>query len=281
MDLPFLTLGARPDVRADFSAGALNRWNATLTASAAEDEATISVLDPIGADLWGEGVTAKRIEAALRRIGSRPVTVNVNSPGGDVFEGAAIYNLLRQHAADRGPVTVRILGLAASAASVIAMAGDEILMGRAAFLMIHNAWVIAAGNRNDFAEVAEWLEPFDMAMRDVYHARSGQPAAEITAMMDREAWITASKALELGFADGMLDGSEISAGDVADSASASALRAEKKFDLIAARAGIGRKDARALLRDMKGGRLDALETDTPEAVDLEAGIAEILAKMKP
>lgn len=87
----------------------------------------------------GEGVTAKRISAALRAIGEQDIVVNLNSPGGDMFEGLAIYNLLRAHS---GKVTVNILGIAASAASIIAMAGDEIKMGRGAFLMIHNCWAM-------------------------------------------------------------------------------------------------------------------------------------------
>ncbi|HCF5801664.1 TPA: Clp protease ClpP, partial [Pseudomonas aeruginosa] len=102
---------------------------------------------------------------ALRAIGGDvDVTVNINSPGGDVFEGLAIYNLLREH---KGKVSVNIIGLAASAASFIAMAGDEIRIGRAAFLMIHNAWLIAMGNRNDLREIADWLEPFDMTLADI------------------------------------------------------------------------------------------------------------------
>ncbi|WP_034085582.1 head maturation protease, ClpP-related, partial [Pseudomonas aeruginosa] len=111
------------------------------------------------------------IAGALRAIGGDvDVTVNINSPGGDVFEGLAIYNLLREH---KGKVTVNIIGLAASAASFIAMAGDEIRIGRAAFLMIHNAWLIAMGNRNDLREIADWLEPFDMTLADIYAQRTG------------------------------------------------------------------------------------------------------------
>ena len=108
----------------------LDRWNANVITNDASDN-TISVLDVIGADyISGEGVTAKRIAAALRSIGNKDVIVNINSPGGDFFEGVAIYNLLREHPAK---VTVQVLGLAASAASIIAMAGDEILIAKSAF----------------------------------------------------------------------------------------------------------------------------------------------------
>ncbi len=88
--------------------------------AAATDDNSISVFDVIGQDYWGEGVTAKRIAGALRAMNGADVTVNINSPGGDMFEGLAIYNLLREY---EGRVTVKVLGIAASAASVIAMAG--------------------------------------------------------------------------------------------------------------------------------------------------------------
>lgn len=283
-NLPSLVMGARPDVRADVSAEALKRWDASLCASAVDDEASISILDPIGADLWGEGVTAKRIGAALRGIGGRPVTVKINSPGGDVFEGGAIYELLRQHSRDRGPVTVHVLGLAASAASIIAMAGDEVLIGRSAFVMIHNAHVGAQGNRHLHAEVSEWLEPFDQAMAEVYAARTGQDLAEIRAMMDGRrssdgTWLTAARSVELGFADGYLDGAEIAPGG-ADDPAAAHLRAEKRFDLIAARAGIKRNDAREILRALKGGAPEAPATGAPEAAAVEAELAQLLADLK-
>src|SRR5690606_18216998 len=176
----------RPRVRSDISDKALARWNPGVRA-ADETDRSISIYDVIGQDYWtGEGVTAKRIAAALRAIGKGPVTVNLNSPGGDMFEGLAIYNLLREHP---GEVTVKVLGLAASAASIIAMAGDEVQVPRAGFLMIHNAWVIAAGNRNELRGVADYLEPFDAAMADIYAARTGDSLDDMAALIDAETWI--------------------------------------------------------------------------------------------
>ncbi len=131
---------AQYDVRPD----ALEKWEPGVRAAAGDDSASISIYDQIGDNWEGTGITAKRISAALRNIGARNLTVNVNSPGGDFFEGVAIYNLLREH---KAKVTVNVMGIAASAASVIAMAGDEILMGDGAFLMIHNAWTVAIGIR--------------------------------------------------------------------------------------------------------------------------------------
>src|SRR5690606_16684123 len=161
----------------------------------------------IGQDWWtGEGVTAKLIAAALRTTGKKDVVVTINSPGGDYFEGLAIYNLLRDHPAK---VTVKIAGIAASAASVIAMAGDEVQIARAGFLMIHNTWVMAASDKNGLRDVADWLEPFDDTAIDIYAARTGLEPKELARMLDRETWIGGNDAVEQGFADSLLSVDEI------------------------------------------------------------------------
>lgn len=268
-NMPRMEMGARPGVNSHISLGALNRWNSDLRASG-EDDASISILDPIGSDGWGEGVSAKRIGAALRSIGERPVSVNLNSPGGDVFEGIAIYNQLQEH---KAKVTVNVLGLAASAASVIAMAGDEIRIGRAAFLMIHNTWVVAMGDRHAFRDVADWLEPFDQALIDVYATRSGIASAELGAMMDKETWLSGSKAIELGMADELLGSENVS---IDANENARNMRAERKFDLVAARAGLARGDARALLKELKGGMPGAAQPGKPGAADIGEEVKNLL-----
>lgn len=205
-----------PAIRADHRLGAaqfdlrpdaLERWSPEVRAANDDAETSISIYDAIGESWDGTGVTSKRIAAALRSIGERDVAVNVNSPGGDFFEGVAIYNLLREH---KAKVTVRVMGLAASAASIIAMAGDEILMGDGAFLMVHNAWAIAIGNRHDMADAAERLEPFDAAMAQVYASRTGMSLAQVGTLMDKETWINSSQAVEDGFATGTLERSAVS-----------------------------------------------------------------------
>ncbi|GBH24553.1 ATP-dependent Clp protease proteolytic subunit [Burkholderia vietnamiensis] len=194
---------ARPDV--------LARWQPEIRAAAGADVGGITINGAIGETWDGAGVTSNRIAAALRSIGAgAPVVVNLNSPGGDFFEGVAIYNLLRQHDAE---VTVNVMGLAASAASVIAMAGDKILMGDGAFLMIHNAWSVAVGNRHDFIAAAETLAPFDDAMASLYAKRSGMSKAEAAALMDKETWISADQAVKNGMATGLLDDTVTSKGD--------------------------------------------------------------------
>lgn len=250
-NLPRAAIPGRPGVSSNLTPSAAQRWNPDLRAAASEDAdvATVSVLEPIGADMWGDGVTAKRIGAALRSIGDRDVVVNINSPGGDYFEGLAIYNLLREH---KGKVTVRILGMAASAASVIAMAADQVLIGRAAFLMIHNTWVAAAGDRHAFRDVADWLEPFDQAAAEVYAARTGQTVAQIAQQLDRETWIGGGAAVEQGFADGLLDSDAVETAQA--SADLSPMAAQKKLDLfLACGIRIPKSDRRDLVAAIKGG----------------------------
>lgn len=200
---------------------AFDRWNNGVRAAAEADaDRSISVYDVIGQDYWsGEGVTAKRVAAALRSMGKGPVTVNVNSPGGDMFEGLAIYNLLREH---DGEVTVKVLSLAASAASIVAMAGDTVQIARAGFLMIHNAWVMAVGNRHDLKEIADTLKPFDDAMASIYAARTGQDGKAMGKLMDAETWIAGEAAVEGGFADDLLPSDQVEKGN--GKASASAVR---------------------------------------------------------
>jgi ATP-dependent Clp protease protease subunit len=235
---------AQFDLRPD----ALERWEPEVRA-ANDSSASISIYDTIGDNWEGTGVTATRISAALRSIGAnQAVTVNLNSPGGDFFEGVAIFNLLRQHQAK---VTVQILGLAASAASVIAMAGDEILMGEGSFLMIHNAWTVAIGNRHDLAQAAQTLEPFDAAMANLYAKRTGISQDAAATLMDRETWIGSDQAVADGFATGLIDGSQI---DKNTSASGNK-RALALIEASMAKAGYSRSQRRDAFK--------ALFTGTP------------------
>lgn len=272
--LPPAVVGANPAVKSDFSTGVINRWNPDVRQAADESDATISILDPIGADWWGEGVTAKRIAAALRSIGERDVVVYVNSPGGDYFEGLAIYNALREH---KGAVTVKILGLAASAASVIAMAGDTIQIARAGFLMIHNCWVMAAGDRHAMRELADWLEPFDAAAVDIYAARSGIEGKKLAQMLDRETWIGGAAAIDQGFADEFLEADQIETG--ARQEGGKSLRAERKFEILAQKAGLSRSEGREILAGLKAGKRDAAQDGTPDAAVLQE-VAGLLERIK-
>lgn len=245
----------------DLPAAAMERWNGSIRA-ARDGDNSISIFDVIGADYWGDGVTASRIAGALRSLNGADVTVNINSPGGDMFEGLAIYNLLREY---DGKVTVKVLGLAASAASIIAMAGDEVQIGRGAFLMIHNCWVYAMGNRHDLAQIAADMAPFDKAMSDIYQARSGLDAETVDRMMDGETYIGGSEAVEKGFADSLLSADEI-ADD--DESPAAALR---KLDALLAKANTPRSERRKLLKALSGSMPGAAATPdgTPGAATIE------------
>ena len=168
-------------------------------AAEADGSDVISILDVIGYDFWtGDGVTAKRVGAALRQIGNKPVTVVINSPGGDFFEGVTIYNQLRAHPSK---VTVQILGIAASAASVIAMAADEIQIAKLGFMMIHNTQWVAAGDRHVMNETGEIMAVFDQAAAEMYAERTGNSVDDVKAMLDAETWMAGQGAVDKGFAD--------------------------------------------------------------------------------
>ena len=256
-EMPAAKVATRPGLRTELSPVALDRWNPDVQAAAADDDAnTISILEPIGADWFGEGVTAKRIAGALRAIGKKPVTVIINSPGGDYFEGLAIYNLLRDHPAN---VTVKIVGIAASAASVIAMAGDDVQIARAGFLMIHNTWVVAGGDRNALRDVADWLEPFDTMAVDIYAARTGIDPKEIAKMLDKETWIGGADAVDKGFADALLSVDEID-NKAKNSNEGKPMAAAHKIDALLARGGVSKSERRELLAAMKGSMSGAAPT---------------------
>lgn len=274
-----------PEIRADHRLGpaqfdarpdALERWEPGIRAANEGDNA-ISIYDAIGESWDGSGVTVKRISAALRSIGSgADVTVNVNSPGGDFFEGVAIYNALREH---KGKVTVRVLGLAASAASVITMAGDEILMGDASFLMVHNAWAVAIGNRHDMRDAADRLEPFDAAMANLYAKRAGISVAEAAALMDKETWIGAEQAVADGFATGLVASADIAADRPSNHVERRTLAL---VEASMARAGHTRSARREALKTLFAGKPSAAAIPaTPSAgVDLAASLRQLTATIK-
>ena len=243
----------------------MDRWQSGLRAADGERDNVISILDVIGEDWWsGEGVTAKRISAALRSIKADEVIVDINSPGGDFFEGVAIYNQLRQ---DPRPVTVRILGLAASAASVIAMAGDDVQIGQAGFMMVHNAWVVAVGNRHDMREAAETMEPFDAAMAAVYASKAGVDRDIAVGWMDAETWFNGEGAVQAGLADKFLKADL----EDRDSGGANALR---RVDTLLAKQNVPRSERRALLSEIRGGTPGAASTVTPGADDEVAALMQ-------
>lgn len=257
LQLPQINAFAKPGaVNFDMRPDALQRWEPGIRA--ASDSDSVNVYEQIGESWDGSGMTTKRMAGILRSIGAKDITVNLNSPGGDFFEGVAIYNLLRQHQAK---VTVNVMGLAASAASIIAMAGDEINMGEGSFLMIHNAWCMAIGNRHDMQAAAEQLAPFDNAMAEVYAARSGITVKAAAKLMDAESWIGATQAIADGFATGMLD----TAGIKQDAQASTATKYLAMVDTALAKAGHPRSERRDALKTLFSGTPSAAESPTPSA----------------
>lgn len=189
MSLSVIALPAnRPHASRPFFAIATGREFQSRTAN---DATVIDLFDEIGPF----GISESDVDAHLKGAGD--VVLRINSPGGDVFSGIAIFNLLAAH---QGRVRVEILGLAASAASLIAMAGDEIAIAENAFLMLHRAWGATIGNEAAHEESAALLRQLDLGMTATYAARTGEPQAKIKAMLEAETWLSADAALAAGFA---------------------------------------------------------------------------------
>jgi ATP-dependent protease ClpP protease subunit len=250
----------------------LAKWSADAAGVRAVESGdnVITMFGAIGEDYWsGGGITAKSVTAQLRAIGDRPVEVQINSPGGDMFEGIAIYNVLREHPQ---AVTIKIMGMAASAASTIAMAGDTVEIGAASFLMIHNCWVVAVGNRHDMAETATYLEPFDQAMAAVLAQRSGQSVADCAKWMDAETYMSGSVAIERGFADTLLAADQTKR-DPDTKASDRERTAITALELKLVAGGDTRAQAREHITKIKGTPGAAHDAvDTPGAADTDLGL---------
>lgn len=198
---------ARQPVRVNAKAASadalFNKENASFEVFARENDTTeINLYDEIGG--WF-GVTAKQFRQQLDGVKSSKIILNINSPGGDVFDGIAIYNDLLAH---KAYVVVRVTGLAASAASLIAMAGDEVQIADNAFFMIHNAWSVAVGDARAMTKRAGLLSKIDSELGDTYAARTGGDADDIREQMNDETWLNADEAVEQGFADQIISADE-------------------------------------------------------------------------
>lgn len=158
----------------------------------ADTSVEISIFDDIGA--WG--VTAQAFISGLKEHKGKDVTCLINSPGGSVFDALAMYNALR---ANGGKITTKVIGVAASAASLVAMAGDEIIMPENTFMMIHNPWAFAAGNADELRDFADTLDTIGSSLVKTYVARTGLPEDEVKALLDAETWLTAEEAQAKGF----------------------------------------------------------------------------------
>jgi len=166
-----------------------------------EDETEIIIYDVIG---W-PFIDADAFVRDLAGIRTGKITVRINSPGGDVFDGLAIFNALAAH---KAKVTTRIEGLASSIASIVAMAGDEVQAYKSAMYMIHDPWVLAIGNQYDLRETADILEKIGRNLLDIYADHSNVGKRDLKQMMKDETWFTAKEAQDQGFIDTVLDAGE-------------------------------------------------------------------------
>jgi ATP-dependent protease ClpP protease subunit len=203
------------------------------------NETTVTLYDEIGA--FGAG--SKEFLADLGKLSGQHIHLRINSPGGSVVEGTAIYNALRRH---EGGLTVHIDAMAASMASVIAMAGEPVYMADNALLMIHNPWTVSMGESKDLRKEADLLDKLKVNLRNASVRKTGINAEEIGAMMDAETWLDAVEAVALGFADAIEEG-------VAAAATATPEMLRARFDTFA-----------------KGKPMDNIET--PAAPEVEATV---------
>jgi ATP-dependent Clp endopeptidase proteolytic subunit ClpP len=163
--------------------------------ASADNQAEIYIYDEIG--YWG--VTARQFVNDLKALGDiSHINLHINSPGGDVFDGIAIFNALKHHGA---AITVHIDGLAASMASVIAMVGNPVIMPENTMMMIHKPWGFAGGDANDMRDYAELLDKVESVLIPAYAEKTGKSPDEIAAMLEDETWMDGKECVAMGFAD--------------------------------------------------------------------------------
>lgn len=164
-------------------------------------ERTLFLNGTIAEESWFDDEVSPKIFKDELNGGNGDITVWINSPGGDCVAAAQIYNMLRDY---KGNVTVKVDGIAASAASVIAMAGDKVLMSPVSMLMIHNPMTVAYGSSDEMQKAIEMLSSVKDSIVNAYEIKTGLSRAKLSHLMDAETWMDANKAVELGFADDIL-----------------------------------------------------------------------------
>lgn len=167
-----------------------------------EDNSRTLTLDGVIAEesWFGDEVTPKAFKSELMN-GEGDIEIWINSPGGDCVAASQIYNMLMDY---KGSVTVKIDGIAASAASVIAMAGTKVLMSPTSLLMIHNPLTVAIGDSEEMQKAIAMLDEFKESIINAYEIKTGLSRTKISSLMDAETWLNSNKAIELGFADGVM-----------------------------------------------------------------------------
>ena len=176
-----------------------------MTNEAGVEERVLELDGTIASESWfDDDITPKQFKEELFS-GSGPITIWINSPGGDCIAASQIYSMLMDYQSE---VTVKVDGIAASAASVIAMAGNKVLMAPTALMMIHNPSMMAFGDHNDMAKAIDILDEVKESIINAYEIKTGQSRAVLSHLMENETWMNAKKAIELHFADGILEDSK-------------------------------------------------------------------------
>ena len=174
-------------------------WLYYAPAASAGETATIQIFDQIGEDWFGgNGLSGKQFSDVLAEVGNGPLLVEINSPGGNVWDGLSIYNQLRGR---KAPVTTRVVGIAASIASIIALAGDRVEMADAALMMIHDPSGMASGTSEDMRKMADALDQHAEVLVGVYAKKTGRSSESIRAAMKSETWFTTAEAIQFGLVD--------------------------------------------------------------------------------
>lgn len=213
-----LRAGARGP-RADAARAVLEKKSAPIFAKKG-DAGELYVYEQIGENWYGDGLTAKRVKDALAELGAvKTLNIFINSEGGDVFEAKAILTNLRRHSSEK---VVHIDGLAASAATLIAMAGDKIITSPVATWMVHEAWTIALGRAEDMRATADLLDLENTTIAETYAAQTGSTVEEMLALMEAETWMNAQTALDKGFTDEISKGEDDEESEDVDASSSTA-----------------------------------------------------------
>lgn len=212
-----------------------------------------------GADNWdwwtgGKSRGAQQFREELAACGD--VTVYINSPGGDVFAGAAMYSALMDHP---HRVTVKIMGIAASAASVVAMAGDEVLISPVGYLMIHDPWSIVAGNARELEKEAQVLREIGEGILNAYQKKTGLPTEQLEQLLREETYMNAQSAIELGFCDGLWDGERESVAQATSPAATMSGRAWAPAAYMARLHGPADPKKKPDDREIRAGALEAVK----------------------
>ena len=224
------------------------------------EERVLEINGEIASESWfDDDVTPKLFKDELLS-GNGPITIWLNSPGGDCIAASQIYSMLMDYA---GEVTIKIDGIAASAASVIAMAGTKVLMAPTALMMIHNPMTMAWGDKSEMTKAIEMLDEVKESIVNAYEIKTGMSRAKISHLMDSETWMNANKAIELGFADDILTDKKKCAAD--ETAFSFAARSSEMYLMNKLEAKFGKKPetnkcpAVKAIEEMKGTRIEELD----------------------